>query len=362
MQLQTNFLGPLESTQTWTWQIFDWPHNAFVNIGDNYIAPQHGPWTILSFNLSGNNLANYVRPSDGQIRIGFMSNNAADDAYLYYEALTITTAPTSITPGPSLYVATTGSDLNPGTLSKPWRHISKAAATVTAGATVYVRGGVDHELVVLSNSGSTKNGFIQFQSYPGETAIIDGAGVTMPPVVDTPTGLIQITNLSYVAVADFEIRNFVSNSPDLFPAGISITGAGSGILILRNRIHGISNGVNGAHGIGVHGTSAPASINNLVIDGNELYDLTLGQSESMALNGNVQSWRVTNNRVHDNDNIGIDAIGFEGTAPLPAYDQARWLCRRQPGLRHQRQRQPRLSTGGQQRRRHLHGRRHASYD
>jgi len=43
----------------------------------------------------------------------------------------------------------------------------------------------------------------------------------------------------------------------------------------------------------------------------------------MAINGNVQYWSVTNNIVHDNNNIGIDAIGFEGTSPNPAYDQAR---------------------------------------
>ena len=323
IQVQANFLGPAESVQSWTWQIFDWVHNAFVNIGDNYIGPEHGPWTILAFNISGNNLANYVRPSDRQIRVGFISNNAADDALLDYEALVVTSTPTPAPPGPSFYVATTGDDSNPGTISKPWQHISKAAATITAGATVYVRGGVYHERVVLSNSGSAAQGYIQFQSYPGETAIIDGTSVTMPPVVSTPTGLIQITNLSYIVIAGFEIRNFVSNSPDLFPAGISITGAGTGIRILDNRIHNINNGVNGAHGLGVYGTSAPASINDLTIDGNELYDLVLGQSESMALNGNVQGWSVTNNSVHDNDNIGIDAVGFEGTSPEPAFDQAR---------------------------------------
>ncbi len=323
IQVQANFLDPDKSVQSWTWQIFDWVHNVFVNIGDNYIAPQHGPWTILAFNISGNNLANYVRSSDRQIRVGFISNNAADDALLDYEALVVTTTSTPAPPGPSFYVAITGHDSNPGTISKPWQHISKAAATVTAGATVYVRGGVYHERVVLSNSGSAAKGFIQFQNYPGETAIIDGTGVTMPPVVSTPTGLIQITNLSYIVIDGFEIRNFVSNSPNLFPAGISITGSGTGIRILHNRINGINNGVNGAHGLAVYGSAAPASINDLTIDGNELYGLILGQSESMALNGNVQSWRVTNNSVHDNNNIGIDVVGFEGTSPQRALDQAR---------------------------------------
>jgi parallel beta-helix repeat protein len=39
------------------------------------------------------------------------------------------------------------------------------------------------------------------------------------------------------------------------------------------------------------------------------------------VNGNVENFKITNNKVHDNNNIGIDAIGFEGTAS--ANDQAR---------------------------------------
>ncbi len=41
------------------------------------------------------------------------------------------------------------------------------------------------------------------------------------------------------------------------------------------------------------------------------------------MNGNVTNFRITRNVVHDNNNIGIDVIGFERTAPDPAVDQAR---------------------------------------
>ena len=37
----------------------------------------------------------------------------------------------------------------------------------------------------------------------------------------------------------------------------------------------------------------------------------------------MDTWSVTNNLIHDNNNIGIDAIGFEGVFPNSAYDQAR---------------------------------------
>ena len=41
------------------------------------------------------------------------------------------------------------------------------------------------------------------------------------------------------------------------------------------------------------------------------------------MNGNVTHFQITRNVVHDNNNIGIDIIGFERTAPDPAVDQAR---------------------------------------
>jgi parallel beta-helix repeat protein len=43
----------------------------------------------------------------------------------------------------------------------------------------------------------------------------------------------------------------------------------------------------------------------------------------MVVNGNVDGFLITNNNVHDNDNIAIDAIGHEGISPDPAFDQAR---------------------------------------
>jgi hypothetical protein len=59
----------------------------------------------------------------------------------------------------------------------------------------------------------------------------------------------------------------------------------------------------------------------LVIGGNEVYDLRTGESESVNVDGNVTHFKITNNLVHDNDNIGIDAIGYEGVGPV-GYDEA----------------------------------------
>ena len=50
------------------------------------------------------------------------------------------------------YVATSGSNSNPGTLAQPFLTIQKAADMVTAGGNVYVRGGTYRETVTMSNS------------------------------------------------------------------------------------------------------------------------------------------------------------------------------------------------------------------
>jgi hypothetical protein len=217
------------------------------------------------------------------------------------------------------YVSTSGDDNNPGTIAAPWRTIQHAANTVTPGATVYVFGGVYNESVNFPTSG-TASSPISFRSYPGQTAVIDGTGLS----VTGTQGLINIVgNLSYITVRGFEIRNYTTSSSDLVPCGVWITGSGTGIRILNNLVHDITttSEENGnAFGISVYGTSK-TPINKLVINGNELYNMRTGNSETMDVDGNVTNFRITNNLVHDNDNIGIDVIGYEGVGPV-GYDEA----------------------------------------
>jgi hypothetical protein len=209
-------------------------------------------------------------------------------------------------------------------LGSPWRTIQHAANMAEAGETVYVMGGVYNEVVTLPHSGSAGAGYITFESYPGQTATLDGAGL---PIPGGQYGLFTIQNQSYLAISGFEIRNYTTNTTASVPIGIYITGADSYIQVVGNSIHDIVTTARGCNanalGMAVYGSSAPASINNLTISGNEIYHLTTGCSESLSLDGNVENWSVTNNIIHDNNNIGIDAIGFEGVSPNPAYDQAR---------------------------------------
>ena len=228
----------------------------------------------------------------------------------------------------SFYVSTTGSDSNPGTQAAPWRTVQHAADTVHAGSTVNVRGGVYEELVSIKASGNATDGYITLRSYPGETAVLDAEHI----VPSGRNGVLTIQNKSYVRIEGFEIRNYHTAEHRLTPLGISVIGSGTHIELLKNNVHHIEqtfpgrdapgSGGNG-FGIAVYGTDAKTPISELVIDGNEVHHLKTGSSESLVVNGNVTNFRITHNVVHDNNNIGIDVIGFERTAPDPAVDQAR---------------------------------------
>ena len=230
------------------------------------------------------------------------------------------TIPTEPPGGAIFYVATDGDDSNPGSLAQPWRTIQHAAETVGPGDTVYVRGGVYNEAVTVQVSGA-EGSPITFASHPGETAILDGTGLTDP---DGPVGF-RLADRSHLVIQGFEIRQFTSSDPDAVPTGIFVSGASHHVTLRDNHIHHIETQAQdgNAHGIAVYGDQAPASIHHLLIQGNELDHLKLGWSESLVLNGNVEQFQVLDNHVHHNDNIGIDLIGFEGTAPDPAYDRAR---------------------------------------
>jgi hypothetical protein len=231
-------------------------------------------------------------------------------------------------PNSSFYVSTTGDDSNPGTQTAPWRSIQHAADTVRAGSTVNVRGGIYEELVTIKASGNATDGFITFRSYPGETAVLDAEHFAPRE----RSGVLTIHNKSYVRIEGFEIRNYRTAEHRLAPLGIDVSGAGSHIELLKNNVHHIEQTFNGrdapghganGFGIAVYGTDAKTPISELVIDGNEVHHLKTGSSESLVVNGNVTNFRITHNVVHDNNNIGIDVIGFERTAPEPAVDQAR---------------------------------------
>jgi hypothetical protein len=229
--------------------------------------------------------------------------------------------------GQTYYVSTTGLDSNSGTTTElPWRHIQYAASLAAAGDIINVRAGVYNEAVTVSGSGSATAGPITFQSYPGELATVDGTGLS---VTDGESGLFNISNNNYITISGFEIRDFASTSIKQVPIGIYIQNAADNVQLLANYVHNITttaatnenNCGSDALAIGVYGSSA-TPVSNLTISGNEVSNNLTGCSETVSVDGNVVGFAITNNLIHDNNNIGIDAIGYEGVAPSGSNDQA----------------------------------------
>jgi hypothetical protein len=129
--------------------------------------------------------------------------------------------------GPTYYVSPSGNDANPGTAAAPWRTVSKAAGTVTAGATVIVKAGTYYESLVPARSGTAGN-LITFKSETAGGAILDGQNSKSQGVnlLSTPA--------SYIRVDGFEIRNFADSGVKLNDWGTAVT---AGIQVANCYVH-----------------------------------------------------------------------------------------------------------------------------
>jgi len=129
----------------------------------------------------------------------------------------------------------------------------------------------------------------------------------------------------HVVIEGLEIQGHSAGNHGIY--GIIVEGENiKNILIRNNRIHDFDSNSN-AHGIAVYGTaeSNKRSIANIIIEGNTVYDMRTGSSESIVVNGNVKKWEIRNNDIYDINNIAIDAIGGEGTSPSRTNSEGRVL-------------------------------------
>jgi hypothetical protein len=229
-------------------------------------------------------------------------------AALGVAAAPVATADTSTT----IVVATTGNDSAAGTLSAPIHSLQEAVKRLSGGGTVEVRGGRYYQKIDLS--GATG---ITVEAYQHEHVILDGS--QFKPA-DGRSAMVNISDASHVTLTGLEITDYRSSKLDAMPIGIYVHGADDHLVISGNHVHDLGNDnqtlgsfdIN-AHGIAAYGDNAAHSIKDLTITKNTVDHLSLGASESVVVNGNVDGWSITNNDIHDNNNIGIDAIGYEPT-------------------------------------------------
>jgi parallel beta-helix repeat protein len=198
--------------------------------------------------------------------------------------------PTDTTvPAGTYYVSPSGNDSNPGTLDSPWRTLQKAADTLVAGDTVYVRDGI-YARVDLKHSGSPGK-YITFQAYPGEHPILNGGswvGFTDRYATASP--------LQYFIVDGFEIRNFEQ--------GINL--AQSNHFILRNNtLHD-----NTEMGIQIESSQNGEVAYNIAYDTKEYTGIWIIGSRALDIHHNVAysnfvngiglSHAADHNLIHDN--------------------------------------------------------------
>ena len=216
------------------------------------------------------------------------------------------------------YVANGGNNANDGSSSFPWRNIQFGIDQLNAGDKLIITTGSYSETVIFqgANDSGVLNNPVTLQAENG--VIIDGTGIT--PV--GRQGLITIRDASHIIVDGFELAHFkTANGLEIndSPVGILIEGSSTHITIKNNVIHDIQNRSScgqstgcgtGANGIGVYGDKV-VGISDLEFNNNEIHHCVLAASEAFTINGNVDRFKVINNYIHDNNNIGLVIIGYE---------------------------------------------------
>jgi hypothetical protein len=234
-------------------------------------------------------------------------------------------APLGPSTGTLRYVATTGSDANPGTIDRPWRSITRALVAAVPGNRILVRagtyagtlgagpsmGGTVGPAVYASPRG-TAAAPISLEAYPGERPVI-AAMVSLPSaqwfrmsglIIDgtsAPAGAEGVslgntsgTAPSHVELSYNEIRNFR-------PTGTHAQGilhySGTDTALVGNRIHHI-----GVQKFFDHGIYLKAG-RRVVVANNVIHDVTGGYG--LHIWGDFDDSWVINNTVY-----GSAASGF----------------------------------------------------
>ncbi|SNQ59951.1 hypothetical protein MNV_1440010 [Candidatus Methanoperedens nitroreducens] len=208
-------------------------------------------------------------------------------------------APTAAPTGAPLYniyyVAKNGNDNNSGTEQSPWLTITKAANTLVAGETVYIKEGIYNERILIKNSGSPGK-TITFAAYPGDSVTIDGTGAS----VEMWDGLVQISGSSYINISGLRIIN--SRFMGIFAGRDYETNAlPSNIILDRNYISNVA-----ASAIFVQDGK------DIIIDGNEItraqsmegLSQQVGETISLV---NIDGFEVRNNKLYQNNFESINA-------------------------------------------------------
>lgn len=217
------------------------------------------------------------------------------------------------------YVATTGSNSNPGTSSQPWRTVAYATSKMIAGDTTYVQGGTYTEGVIRFGKSGTQAAPIRLLNAPGQFPIIKfiDPNQTHRALFQNNAGSQKA--IGWITIEGFELKNGydgikIYNGHDLTirrnwihdSLNQGILGNGTRILIDRNRInHNGNTGGNQKHGIYMNGTAITIT-NNIIYD-NQYYGIQAnGSSSYNSSMHTAPEFAVSRNWVISNNTIGYN--------------------------------------------------------
>lgn len=197
----------------------------------------------------------------------------------------------------SFYVAPTGHNNNPGTISQPWKTIEYAANTsqVKPGDTVFIRGGLYDEYIQQGISGLPGKP-ITYQNYPGETPIITGSG----------SWRWHILEQSYIRIEGLTFRDFQKGAIQIRARNASITE----VEILNCTFENQSQMNNdGAKTIHVTTTDTVHQVTHVTIRGNLLQNVDTGDHPAIQVAGDSHFIRVLDNTIKTTTSIAIGIAG-----------------------------------------------------
>lgn len=220
------------------------------------------------------------------------------------------------------YVSPNGSDASAGTISNPLRGINTALGKANAGDTVIVRAGTYYEKILFPKSGRPDKN-ITLKAYTGEKVVIDGTGLS----IVGKEALVTIRNVNYIVLEGFEICNYKSSTPWVNINGILADAGSSNIIIRKNKVYNIEHNVRPEDGRSGHGIEITGNTNmamkNILVEENEIHDCNTGYSENLTINGYVDGFIISKNKIYNTENIGIDAAGGYAANTIPAFNYAR---------------------------------------
>jgi hypothetical protein len=215
------------------------------------------------------------------------------------------------------YVAMTGNDSGPGTISQPFRTVARGVNSLSAGDTLYIRSGTWTEQINVSSKSGSPGNYITIAAYPGDvvrfatsaypfsitgtnsssTAYLVFEGLILDGVNSGNQLYWTIHNGSHdIILRNLEIKNW---------KGIGLQIKADNIQVINCKIHDQIS-LSGAVGERWYGIYFASGANGL-LEGNEIYNNPGGGIQIYP--GPITNLAVRRNSLHDNNSLASSQIG-----------------------------------------------------